>query len=266
MPTTCLIDAHVHFYDCYDRTRFFDGAADNFQAAARRLGLSGPAETWLLFSESAGDRYFRQFKAEADGPAADAAWQFVSTEEPGSVRAVRTDGAALALIAGRQIVTRERLEVLALGADADIDDGQPLAATLDAARAAGAVAVLPWAFGKWWGGRGAHVAAALQAAGPGTLYLGDNGGRPWILPSRLLARGEARGIPVLPGSDPLPLAAEAGAAARIGFVLEDEIDPTRPAASFKTWLSRQTGPLARFGRQQSLTRFCMNQVALRLAG
>lgn len=262
MQTTCLIDAHVHFYGCYDRRLFFDGAAGNFRAAAAKLGL-GKAEGWLMFTETAGDHYFRQFKAEA-GEGADG-WRFAATAEPHALKARRGDGAELTLIAGRQIVTAERLEVLALGCDQTFDDGRPLEATLDAVRAAGGLAVLPWAFGKWLGGRGRRVAAALETAGRDGFYLGDNGGRPWIMPTPApFARAAALNVPVLPGSDPLPLAHEAGGAGRFGFVLDGDVDAERPTASLKAFLAAQTGPLRRFGRLESLTRFCRNQIALRV--
>lgn len=264
MQTTCLIDAHVHFYDCYNRQRFFDGAAGNFRAAAGKLGL-GKAEGWLMFTETAGDHYFRLFKAEAGDPGQTGGWRFATTADPCALKARRDDGAALTLIAGRQIVTAERLEVLALGCDATFADGLPLEATLDAVRAAGAVAVLPWAFGKWLGARGRRVAAALDAAAANGFYLGDNGGRPWALPTpSQFARAASLGIPVLPGSDPLPLAHEAGGAGRFGFVLEGAVDAEQPTASLKAWLAAQTAPLRRFGRLESLGRFCRNQIALRV--
>ena len=269
MQTTCLIDAHVHFYGCYDRRLFFDGAAGNFRKAAAKLGLDR-AEGWLLFTETAGDHYFRQFKAEAEAgePGGADGWRFAATADPCALKARRGDGAELTLIAGRQIVTAERLEVLALGCDRTFDDGLPLQATLDAARGAGAVAVLPWAFGKWLGARGRRVAAALETAGSAGadgFYLGDNGGRPWIMPTPTpFARAAALGIPVLPGSDPLPLAGEAGGAGRFGFVLDGGVDPARPTAGLKAWLAEQSAPLRRFGRLESLTRFCRNQIALRV--
>ncbi len=262
---TRLVDSHVHYYECYDRRRFFEGAQANFRAAAAGLGLAHETPGWLLFSETAADHYFRRFRDEAEGPARDGG-RFQAMAEPCALRAVREGGAELVLIAGRQIVTAERLEVLALACDAEFTDGTPLAETLDRVRAAGAIAVLPWAFGKWWGRRGALIAQAIEAAG-GDICLGDNGGRPRFLPEPgLLRRAAARNIPVLPGSDPLPLAGEAGGAGRLGFLLEGEIDPERPAASLKRWLEGHRGAVRRFGRLESLGRFCRNQLALRVGG
>lgn len=264
VETTCLIDGHVHFYDCYDRAAFFGGAQANFRAAAAGLGLALQTPGWLLFSETAADHYFRRFRDEANGPARNGG-RFLATAEACALRVVGEGGAELMLIAGRQIVTAERLEVLALACDAEFADGEPLAKTLDRVQAAGAIAVLPWAFGKWWGRRGALIAQAIEAAGD--VCLGDNGGRPRLLPEPgLLRRAAARNIPVLPGSDPLPLAGEAGGAGRLGFVLEGEIDPERPAASLKRWLQSRQGAVRRFGRLESLGRFCRNQLALRVGG
>ena len=78
--------------------------------------------------------------------------------------AIRPGTLPVLVIAGRQIVSAERIEVLALGTRTQIPDGQPLAATIDAVRADGALAVLPWGFGKWWGARGRMVDAYLETA------------------------------------------------------------------------------------------------------
>ena len=74
-------------------------------------------------------------------------------------------------------------------------------------RAVEALPVLPWGFGKWLGICGPLIAEEIATARPGELFLGDNSGRPAMSPRpRLFARAEARGLAVLPGSDPLPFA------------------------------------------------------------
>ncbi len=103
-------------------------------------------------------------------------WELEPNSEPETL-AVRCGSTRLNVIAGRQLVTRERLEVLALGTTAPLRDGEPMEATLAAVRDVGAAAVLPWGVGKWLGARGAVVARVLADPAWRDVFLGDNGNR-----------------------------------------------------------------------------------------
>lgn len=273
-PKTVLVDAHVHVHAGFDPDRFLDCALENLRRGAREAGIAGPSSGCLLLSESAGDHWFRQ----AGGEGRAGSWRLEPTAEPESLRAVREgregregmDGAELVLIAGRQVRTREGLEVLALATAADFTDGLPLAETLDHVRAGGALPVLPWGFGKWWLSRGSLIAKSMAdgGAGRGELYLGDNAGRPALAGRPPLFReAERRGIPVLPGSDPLPLAGHVTRAGSYGFLLAGALDEARPARSLSILLRRlrSAGVQPRaFGRPSGLFQFFRDQTALRL--
>src|SRR4029077_15635911 len=151
-----LADAHVHFHRGFGRDAFLDGALCNFRRGAADLGLAGPLTCCLLLTESAGVCFFRMSQEEGG----DGHWSFAPTAEPESLIVRRGDD-RLILIAGRQVVTREGLEALALATAEDFPDGLPLDETLDRIRAAGALPVLPWGFGKWWSSRGSRVAQEL---------------------------------------------------------------------------------------------------------
>lgn len=259
-----LVDAHVHVYDCFDQTVFFDSALENFRAAAAAQGLGPEASGCLLLSEAAGDHYFRRYLAEAGG-STHGPWQFCRTDEDSSLVAVREGGGELLLIAGRQIETAERLEVLALGSDRDFPDGLPIGATLDAVLESQALAVLPWGFGKWWFGRGVLMKQLVGSIDPGRVFLGDNGGRPGLAPGpRLFQTAKARDIKILPGTDPLPFPSEAAKPGRFGFLLEGEVDRRRPAESVKrlTWAQRAQPRV--YGRLESLAPFCRHQVLMQI--
>jgi hypothetical protein len=75
-------------------------------------------------------------------------------------------------------------------------------------------------------------------------------------------RGEERGIPVLPGSDPLPLPHHAGRIGSAGFVLTGPLDPDRPAATIRWTLSTLTGSPAPFGSRAPLLDFVRDQSAM----
>jgi len=206
------------------------------------------------------------FAALAAGRLDAGPWRIEATAEPVALRATRAGRPPLILIAGRQLVSRERLEVLALGLARPLSDGVPARETVAAAAAAGALAVLPWGLGKWTGRRRAVVLDLVARPPEGRLWAGDNGGRPALLPRpRLLARAEARGCPVLPGSDPLPLPAEVARAGSFGFVAATGLDAERPFAALKAWLQALPGSPAPYGRPLAPWTVVRRQLALRLA-
>jgi SAM-dependent methyltransferase len=261
-PATALVDAHVHIHECFACGRLFDAAAANFGRANDKLHVGGDICGVLLLTESAGADFFA---ALVDGKLAIGAWQIRPTQEPVSLLATRSGVLPLLVIAGRQIVSAERIEVLAVGTRAHIPDGKPLADTIKAVRAGGALAVLPWAFGKWWGKRGRVVDAFLASVPPGEIFLGDNGGRPIGLPRpRQFARGCRRGVRILPGSDPLPLPGEVERVGSCGSVLLFGMDLRRPVAALRSHLQTLERQPVTFGRLQSPGRFAASQLRLRL--
>ena len=261
--TTFLIDGHVHLYDIHDRDVLFRGALANLQAAAAELGAGSDWQGCLLLAETSRDDAFDELAGHAAG-----GWSFARTEDEGALVASRGQGGEkLLVVAGRQIQTAEGLEVLGLCCRTRSPDGQTLRATLDALRRLDAVVVLPWGFGKWWSRRGALVRDLLLSDAASDIYLGDNGGRPGRFGRpALFDLADQRGMNVLPGSDPLPIPGEAASVGRCGFVLEGSIHPARPVSGLRTLLRAQTSQPRRFGRQESLPRFCRNQVLLRLPG
>jgi len=262
-----MVDAHVHCHAGVAPARLLHHAAANMAAAAARRDVR-PAAGWLLFTEMAADDAFAALERSATASGGEAAdldgWRIRRTDEPVSLIAEGPADFPLILVAGRQIVTAEGLEVLAIGARGPFADGQDLDASVAAVQAADGLAVLPWGFGKWWGRRGAVVEDFLARATPGSLFLGDNGGRLQSAPRpAAFATAAARGIPVLPGSDPLPLQAEAATAAgRYGFVLEAVVDAAHPAAGLKARLAALREQPESFGRRQSLLPFVSRQIAM----
>ena len=249
-----MVDAHVHIHPCFPLESFFDGALENFG----KVDLSESATGCLLLAEMAGSYWFR------NAPGTVGAWTLASKEEENSLVARRSTGERLIVVAGRQIVVRERLEVLALGRNADIPDGLPLDEALLRVRESGALPVLPWGFGKWSGRRGALVAATLAKPG-GELYLGDNSNRLQLAGvPRLLREAGERGVLVLPGTDPLPFPNHAGRAGSFGFVLETALDPLRPAEDLLRRVRALREQPCTYGRGETLPRFLQAQASLQL--
>jgi hypothetical protein len=263
-PTTLLIDGHTHLYGAYDDDIFFDSALANLGAAAAQLTIDSDWWGCLLFSETSRDHAFERLQAEA-GRRNGRRWSFRRTMEDGALIA-RIDGQdRLLLVAGRQIRTVEGLEVLALCCRAEFQDGLPLGAALESVRTQGAVAVLPWGFGKWWFGRARLMRSFLSSPEASSVFLGDNGGRPALLADPpLFELARRSGIFVLAGSDTLPFASEAARVARYGFVVQGDLDLARPADGVKALLKALTKQPRGFGRRQGVASFARHQTALML--
>jgi len=260
-----LVDGHVHVHECFDVARLFDAAAANFATAARTLAGAREYDAVLCLVESRAERFLDTVRARRDRVwrGGHGYWEIEPTCELETL-VVRRGGTRLTLIAGRQIVTRERLEVLALGTTASLPDGEPIEATLAAVSDAGAAAVLPWGVGKWLGARGAVVARILAAREWRHVLLGDNGNRLELGPEPAeFAAARRSGRAVLPGSDPLPLRGEEARVGAYGFAVDVALDPLRPAAALLALLKSDAAFVV-FGRRQPLVRFVGNQFALKL--
>jgi len=259
-----LVDAHVHFYPCYDRDLFLDAALANFRRGAGELDLPESTPGCLLLSEARGERWFERVTIEAEGfPRG--AWAFEPGSEPEVLVARRRAEplSRLFLFAGRQIAAREGIEVLALATDAQLGDGLPLFDTLGWANERGAITVLPWGFGKWSFGRGELVHQALSRLGRDHLFLGDSAARPQLgVRPRLFGEAKEKRVHILPGTDPLPFPSHTARAGSYGFVLAGPLDEAAPARSLRQLLGAQLQQPRFYGRREGLLGFFCDQVRM----
>lgn len=255
MKRVTAIDGHVHIHPRADPGTLLDAAARNIA----RLAGEG-ADPCLLLTETARTNAFAEMRAghrEVPG------WTIERLPADPAAIVARRGTSRLQIISGRQIVTSERLEVLALATCDRFSDGQSLEDTLAAVQEAGVPAVLPWGLGKWLGHRGRLVADRIHRGGPG-LMLGDNKGRPKPWPAPKLFR-EGRGYIVLPGTDPLPIPGSEVTVGSFGFLLEGALDRDHPAADLVARLHglRHQPPV--FGTRMTVIAALRAQLALRRA-
>lgn len=266
--TTTLIccDTHVHFYDCFDTGQFLDSAWSNFQRAASRHGAGDRFSGILLLTETCHDHWFSAIAdASAGKQSPETDWTFLETGEDESLLARNPDGRELVIIAGRQLVTSENLEVLALATSGERPDGAPITDTIDWVRQAGGVPVVPWGFGKWWGKRGRFLSRLLDNSTTDRFFLGDNSGRPWFLgkPHHFVsAEHEKRRI--LPGSDPLPFHSETGRAGSAGIIFREELNRETPAHTIRSSIDNPDTGIDNYMQCELLLPFVRNQVAMQL--
>lgn len=263
-----FVDAHVHIHDAFRLGDFLDAAARNFSAQKDKSHGSSESQFVMCLTETQNANQFETLRSRTDAlvdatnPRLDC-WKVTSTEEPQSVRISHPQHGCIFVIAGRQIVTSERLEVLALGCNTRWDDGQRATDIIANLNRGDSVPVIPWGFGKWYGKRGETVMSLMRAHRSQVFFLGDNSGRPSILsqPPQFEVAGDM-GIRILPGTDPLPFSREQSRAGLFGFTLPEPLDENKPWQSIRRQIINQNTEITPYGNLESAWRFARNQVAM----
>jgi hypothetical protein len=264
-----LVDAHVHLHGCFRAETFLQAALTHFNGEARRQGAGEGSSAVLMLTETPPENQFAWLRSHARGEQPrqsplSAAWSVRETEEGLSLLVEHGNLGSCSVMGGWQVVTRERLEVLALMTPGPFPEGMVLAKTVAAVRERGGIPVIPWGFGKWWGRRGKVLMGfLLQTTERPWLFLGDNGGRPcfWGRPHHFTVAAH-RGIRILPGSDPLPFASEEARVGSFGAVLPGNLSRTRPARDLRALLCDPDTVVRPYGRHQGAWRFFRNQFAI----
>jgi len=252
-----LCDFHVHKYDCFIAERMLDAAVRNFVAIGRQNGCISPVGV-LFLAESGMYDWFGQL---GDGKVP-ANWRVEGTGGNASC-ILRRDQDRIVVLAGRQIVTGEQVEILSLCSDVRVPDGLALMDTVERIREVGGLPVLPWGVGKWVGRR-KHLLEEFLAHCADPVLLGDNGGRPagWGEPPFFVwARRVGRAI--LPGSDCLPLPGEEKRTGGYCGRIDRALPRHDIAAWFRTTLANLPA-MREAGHRVSPIVFLKNQLRLRL--
>ncbi len=202
-PVRLHLDAHAHVYPAYDVPRFLRAALDHMPRTA-------PTDLRALCLAERSDCAFFQALAHDEVRLPGDRWRIVAWDPDGGVKLRHLpDHRDLWIIAGRQVVSAERIEVCCLCRDAALADGRPARDLVRAILEAGGLPALDWAPGKWLFGRGRLVRRLVAEFPPAQLALVDTSLRftGWPAP-RLYARARREKRAVLAGSDPLPFAGE----------------------------------------------------------
>jgi hypothetical protein len=258
--TRLMIDGHVHIYDCYDLERFFTYAVKNLEYFYNTLYANGsPFERILLLSEARDKDFFSYFK-ERGRWSDDSPYRFLETGEEEALILARGEQRLCWLLKGRQIVTRENLEVLAIASKQTIADGLPIETVIRQIEAKQELAVLAWGFGKWWFKRGKILKNLVETYNSPYLLLGDNSGRPtfWPVPQPF-KRARSMKISIINGSDPLPFKGEEAKVGSYGFSLEGDFREDEPAKSLREILVSLEPKIDFFGRRDGAISFLQRQ-------
>lgn len=237
-----ILDTHVHLYPCYDR------AVALCTLAASLRGLAGDAVRVGLLTE----RYDSDaFCALREGGAGTCGVEPLGND---ALRiSVPGEDQPIYLVAGWQVVTSERIEVLALCAEDRIEDGCPAGEVIERIHAGGGVPALSWSPGKWLGARGKLIRGILDRHSPGQLVLGDTSLRPFGMPEPSLLRyARRRGYAVVAGTDALPFAGEARLLGTYGSSVDGDFVPDDPAGSIRSLLANESVRWDMLGKRSRL--------------
>ncbi|HAS81373.1 MAG TPA: hypothetical protein DCS43_01525 [Verrucomicrobia bacterium] len=245
-----IVDTHVHLYPEYDREAALC-------ACAQRLELLAPSTvTFACLAERHDCHAYKALlaKVAADG-GNDPRYQVL---EDGHCIVFRPGGgeSPLFVLPGRQIATRERLEILCLGGDASIPDGEPAELTIRRISEVGGMPVLAWAVGKWLFKRRRIVAKLLNQFGPDRLLIGDSAMRPTFWPEPAAMRRATReGYHVIAGSDPLPRTGDEHWTGRYATLIECALDPQKPSETLLRALRNRHTSIRRVGSRCGIFAF-----------
>jgi hypothetical protein len=255
-----LCDSHVHYYSCYDKESFFDEALSNFTRAAQHLNLNAEFTGCLFLTETSRDHYFQEFREKAS-LVSEGRWKFHKTAEKDSLLVEEEGKAKIVVVAGRQIISREAIEVLALGCDAEFAEGLSIQDTIKEVQEKRAIPVLPWGFGKWSGKRREVLCQFLSQNPKGPLFLGDTGQRAHFLavPDKL-----GKDLSVLRGSDSYPFDSDMNKVGSYGSLLEGKIDTNHPAESLKKLIITKKDSLKSYGKNETLINFFIKQFKMQI--
>ncbi len=223
-------DCHVHFYPKYNLGKLLRQASTNLSYMAK----SDSAIKLILLTERKSENVFSeliQLKSIPGSPEL----TIGNTSEPISLKVTLPDSGSIFVIAGTQINTAERIEVLSLACTERINDGLPIEQTIHAVQHAGGIPVVNWAPGKWSFNRGKIVGQLIENASPQNLVLCDTTLRPLYSPMpKLMRLAKRRNLRIIAGSDPFPFSGEEKHVGTYGIISEQQsFDSERPGSSIK---------------------------------
>ena len=247
---TIVFDGHLHVYPAWKLSAALRALFANL-ARCTPSSEPAPVRVGLLADHAACCGY----RGRIGQPRLKQVDEFIlqPTNEAGAMIVRDEDRVLGYVLAGRQVVTAERLEVLSLAADFDVADGMPLDRTLAAIRDNGGAPVLSWAPNLWAGDRGRLVRKTIETCAPADFLLGDSSLRPsgWPEPTELRF-GRTRGFRVVRGTDALPLPGELRRIGACATLVHGPWNPAQPVTSLRHLLTTANYPLTPAGRRLSL--------------
>ena len=225
-----IADTHVHVYPCYNVKQALDNLRINLFA------LDPEATCMAFLAERSDCHFFADLRRGGEQIFND----HVKIECFDDAVLIQEENFPdLYVFPGRQIITREKIEILALTIDQEIPDGLAANDVLEKVRGLGGVPVVSWAPGKWFFQRKRVVEKLLRTNKAGSFLVGDTTLRPigWLQPL-LMRDAKKRGFTIVAGSDPLPFIGEERIVGQYATRMEVDFDVVDPVSSMRSLMSR----------------------------
>ena len=233
---SAIVDFHGHLYPRYDPDKLLRSLVEN---GKKRFPGSRAGIPVFCLAERMGQRWFANTQAKGIHQLG-CGWTATPCDDRLSLRLEKEEQVVF-IVAGRQIISTERLEVLSLALDLSMDDSSATETVIERILESGGIPVLPWSPGKWMGQRGRVVQRMLDRFGPGKVLIGDTIMRPTSYSGgRVFRESKRAGFVHLPGSDPLPMSGEESQAGRYSALID--IPCEQPGAEIREYLARGKFP------------------------
>ena len=253
MDKKIVIDGHVHLYPDFNLELCFDTAFKNLNRIAKdHIPV-------CLLTERFDCHAFEEIQSQENI----GKYNIVQTDEGSSVKIIDTldEQKYFYLMAGRQIVVKENLEICALASTMNLEDRKyNINDTIQAVCDNRGIPALNWAPGKWMFARKKVVQNVINTVKPDSLLISDTTMRPSVWPTPILMReAMKKGFKVIAGTDPLPFDGEEKLVGSYAATLNGPFDENKPAASIKALLKDPAVQLTRVGRRSCPGQFAKRQ-------
>ena len=256
--TALAIDGHVHFYEVYVLENAIESGVRNLKDSSKKTS-SDVIPVWLLVERSDASFFDRIYKSPKDFE--NNGLKFKTGNDNLTI-VVEQDGKPILFIfAGRQLVTKEGLEVLSLISNLNIPDRQhSIDEVIQAVVDSGGIPTLNWAPGKWFFNRGKVIARQIQEKSIDKIFIGETTLRNTLWPEpKLVKQARKKGFPVIAGSDPLPFKGEENGIGSFGFLIKGEFDPKKPAQSLRDLMNSKRNNVQIIGKRNNIFTFARRQ-------
>jgi hypothetical protein len=252
-PMCLIIDFHCHIYPQHNLDILLLSTLENLKNAQKSL-LSESHKTSPTFILSLTERQdCNAFEMIASGELPlpkNFSLQLNQDNLSLKITSLNT-GEELHIIAGQQINTSEKLELLAFACREKIPSKLTWQETFAAIRAAHGIPIINWAPGKWWFKRGKLIEEIIDQEK--NFLLCDTALRPRGYPvPKLMKLAANRGIKTFFGSDPLPMSGEEYRSGNYVSFIDTTLDPTTPAQDLKKTLLLSNTKIIPIGGRLSL--------------
>ena len=262
MQETLLIDGHVHIYPNLNLPLLIKNTLKNAVIAQRTsINRDDAIKVWMLTERSDCAKFNDLLQLpNIKG------YTVNKTKEDESllIKDADTKEPLLYIIAGRQIVTKENIEICCLGSRYSVEDKKlAIEELIGAIIQNNGIAAINWAPGKWFGKRGQIVKQTFGKFTPNQLLISDTTMRPTFWPTpKLMSTASKNGFKVIAGSDPLPFPKEEKVIAMYASIMKGEFDYERPAESVRNMIYDQTIDIIRCGKRSSTFTWLSRQIKI----